>query len=485
MPSLVGDRPLSIRRSPTSRLVRDFSGNRLIFSRSSETGYQGVRKNRTSASCTCRPPLPARTPRASLRTCSRLLGNVTWYHDVADLAYFRWTPPTLALACGLHAFGGSDDVEELLRGERILFIGNSVVRRLVLTLLDLLRRPCCAAAVDRLRVGADPFAQEHSALDEGHGAATFYASHDRVHAASCWKFSPFRTAAAQPNIGCRETAACSQSSTLSYTFSGTPAEPFTLAFLRGWRRAVDARRAVNCSSLAARASVVVLQATTTAVDSWPAILDEAAALRAALQNASRRVPAFIVLSRTDVHPPLSGWEDRGDPLQAATEYRALARHQAALDALIRPRRGFYLAPVSLSTAIGVRGRVVRHSPDSSWHFQAPGRNLIAQTVLNALSLHRRESSFASSLDVRIRERESIQYQFTARAGGGYEHRFGGAIGQHASSLRPAHAFARLRYLRAPKSARAVAAAESIFVGYSMTVLTTSVAKYAAMATGGM
>ena len=69
MSSLVGDRPLSIRRSPTSQLVSHNSGNRLIFSRSSENGYQGVRTNRTST-CTCRPPLPARAPRASLRTCA-------------------------------------------------------------------------------------------------------------------------------------------------------------------------------------------------------------------------------------------------------------------------------------------------------------------------------------------------------------------------------------------------------------------------------
>ena len=102
------------------------SGNRLIFSRSSGIAYQGVRKNNTST-CTCRPPLHAPALRASLRTCARLLGNVTWHYE-ADLAYFRWMPPTLALACGLHAFGGSDDVEEMLRGERILFIGNSACR---------------------------------------------------------------------------------------------------------------------------------------------------------------------------------------------------------------------------------------------------------------------------------------------------------------------------------------------------------------------
>ena len=52
MSSLVGDRPLSIRRLPTSQLVSHSSGNRLIFSRSSENGYQGVRTNRTST-CTC------------------------------------------------------------------------------------------------------------------------------------------------------------------------------------------------------------------------------------------------------------------------------------------------------------------------------------------------------------------------------------------------------------------------------------------------
>ena len=372
MSSLVGDRPLSIRRSPTSQLVSHNSGNRLIFSRSSETGYQGVRKNRTSA-CRCRPPLPARTPRASLRTCARLLGNVTWHHDIADLAYFRWTPPTLALACGLHAFGGSDDVEELLRGERILFIGNSVVRRLVLTLLDLLRRPSCAAPVDRLRVGADPFAQEHSALDEGHGAATFYASHDRVHAASCWKYSPFRTAAAQPNIGCRDAAACSQPSTLSYTFSGTPAEPFTLAFLRGWRRAgrcAPRRQLLEPCGGGERRGAAGDDDGRGQLAGDPG---RGEMLRAALQHASRRVPAFIVLSRTDVHPPLFGL---GGPRRPAPGGHRVPRAREAPGSARRaaPAAAARLLPRAALAEHSDRRPRTRGAPlaDSSWHCRRPG-----------------------------------------------------------------------------------------------------------------
>ena len=136
----------------------------------------------------------------------------------------------------------------------------------------------------------------------------------------------------------------------------------------------------------------MLQATSTNVraSNWPSILNEATLLRTALLKRGRRAPTFVVMSRTETSPPWSGaWEDRGDPLQARTSLRELERHEAELDALIRPRGGIVMAPVSSGTEAGIRRGLLRHPSGSAWHFEGPGRYYLAQVLLNSISVYRR------------------------------------------------------------------------------------------------
>lgn len=314
--------------------------------------------------------------------CSDEMGNVQWWLQNSSggkppIVSFEW-PAETQLRCGFRHFGEKKDTSDLLRGQRLAFLGNSVFRRLMLTIMHLVLRSQTLPLTGAM-LGAHNLPSTAPSLQD-HGASHYELNESGLLGhASCTNMNISQC--------CSSTYGLKRNTTqLHYQYTASPSERAIGRLLNNWLALEEATKIPAQPCSLQDASVVVLQCTTSSSKStWEKIIHTIIKLRSVLHSKKTQAPIFLIMDRTEVSHP-TGWQDWPDPLglQAPTVLYSLVQFEHWLLDYTKHTRGVAVVPVSIGTSHGIAQKVLKHPNGSSWHFNDPGRIYIAQILLNCL-----------------------------------------------------------------------------------------------------
>jgi len=310
--------------------------------------------------------------------CAETIGRVQWIRGKHNMTNFMWKDSAY---CGFHRFGGGNDVEEILSGKLVLLLGNSVVRRLLLAVIELMRRDRREQDIMFLPVASrSTFVEHEDALGDGHVAARYIpTANGTVVGHLCRTSVSSNSQMSAEQLVSKGCGPCSRTTSLSYAYTDTPTEGAIHSWLLAWLSAIRARAPLHCNSFV-RVNVLVLQATA-GERSWQHIMTVLDAIVVELKKRSSEEHTLrvFVLSRTDVSAPDGSWQDRDDPRQRPTgTVRDMFEHEEKMMAFVCTRPWLTLVPVSIGTALGIQTHFLTHPHGSAWHFSDVGRNYLAQ-----------------------------------------------------------------------------------------------------------
>mmetsp|Transcript_25315 Transcript_25315/g.76027 ORF Transcript_25315/g.76027 Transcript_25315/m.76027 type:complete len:342 (+) Transcript_25315:230-1255(+) len=313
-----------------------------------------------------------------------LAGRVDW--TVTKEKGKKVTRFTWPAGSPLRHFGGGGDVAATLRGQHVLFLGNSVTRHLVVALHALLQRKPSEPPVDAVPAASFTLRDAENSVWVGHGAAS---AEVRGHVEGV----PFHNRGivddeckhAQKGLrfpGCVINCCLANrkhkdpnSTILTYAYTGTPSEHNIRTALNNWRGKDHC-----ASSLAPDFVVLGLTTHDNASDaSCAARKCGAGALIASIealldaQRAVAKTTTFLMVTA---------------PHKKKSTGSVLKDHEAATLALAAGTR-VVVVPVTSASARGMSAGALVHEGSNYYHFGDPGRYFEAHMVLNAIRIARR------------------------------------------------------------------------------------------------